>query len=355
VWETRSDSLIFSAHSGDSSNLWRIGISSEIWKVTGPPQRFTSSPTIEESPSVASAADGSVKIAFASLSENTDIWSLPLEANTGRVTGDLRQLTRDSAADFHPSLSADGRKMVWVSSRSGNHEIWIKDLETGEEAVLTASRMDKYSPCFSPDGTKVSFATHRDNKWDIYLVPAKGGAAELICEDCGEATGWSPDSKYLIGNSVDGRLYLVEVASRRLIDLIALSGRWFAGGAFSPDGRWITFLEVGLPPREHIAPFQGETSAPESAWVSVLRELNQWSPDGTLVYGPSDHDGFNCIWAQRVDRATKRPVGSPLPIFHSHGARLTVFARVSVGKERMVFDMAERTGNIWMVQLKGRQ
>jgi Tol biopolymer transport system component len=120
VWETRGGSLIFSARSGDSRNLWRLGISTKTWKVTGLPQRLTSSPTIEESPSVALVADGSVKIAFASLSENTDIWSLPLEANTGKVTGELRQLTRDTTADFHPSLSADGKKVAFVSAHSGN-------------------------------------------------------------------------------------------------------------------------------------------------------------------------------------------------------------------------------------------
>lgn len=353
TWQPEGDALIFSARSGNSTNLWRIGISPQTWKVQGPPQRLTSSPTIEESPSVASVAGGSVSIAFASLGENTDIWSLPLEADTGKVTGELRQLTRDTAADFHPELSGDGRKMVFVSARSGDHEIWIKDLDTGGDAVLTASRIDKYSPGFSPDATKVSFATHRDNQWDIHLVPATGGAAELICEDCGQATGWSPDGRYLIGNSVDGRLYLVEVASHRRIDLLALSGRWFAGGTFSPDGRWVTFLEVVPQRREHIAPFQGETPAPESTWVSVLSELANWSPAGTLVYGVSDHDGFNCIWAQRVDGAVKRPVGPPFPIFHSHGARLRVFsASVAVRGQRMVFDMAERTGNIWMAQWK---
>jgi hypothetical protein len=153
---------------------------------------------------------------------------------------------------------------------------------------------------------------------------------------------------------VDGRLYFVEVASRRRIDLLAPRERWFSSGTFSPDGRWITFQDLGPPGREHVAPFQGETMAPESAWYSVLPELRAWSPDGTLLYGVSDHDGFNCIWAQRVDSATKRPVGSPLPIFHAHGARLTVSAGgVSVGRERMVFDMAERTSNIWMAQWKG--
>jgi hypothetical protein len=90
VWETGGDALIFPARSGDSRNLWRIGISTKTWKVTGVPERLTSSPAIEESPSVALVAGGAVKIAFASLSENTDIWSLSLDADTGKVTGEPR-------------------------------------------------------------------------------------------------------------------------------------------------------------------------------------------------------------------------------------------------------------------------
>jgi serine/threonine protein kinase len=350
VWQPGGDSLIFSARSGDSQNLWRMGISSKTWNVDGRPERLTSSPTMEESPSVATVAGGVVKIAFGSLAENTDIWSLPLEPDTGKVTGEPRQLTRDSAADFHPSLSADGSKMVFVSARSGSQEIWIKDLKTGVDSVLTASRGDKYNPHFSPDSTKVSFAAHRDNRWNIYLVPATGGAAELICENCGQATAWSPDGKYVIGNSVEGHFFAVEVASRRRFDLVALKGRWFHGGSFSPDGRWITFGGQGW---VFIAPFQGEAPLPESAWVPLPRELSTWSPDGTVLYGPSGRDGFSCIWAQRVDRVSKRPVGDPFPIFHSHGAR-SVYGSISVGRERMVFSLAERTGNIWMAQLAGK-
>lgn len=42
AWQPDGDSLVFSARSGDSRNLWRIGISVKTWKVTGPPQRLTS-------------------------------------------------------------------------------------------------------------------------------------------------------------------------------------------------------------------------------------------------------------------------------------------------------------------------
>jgi hypothetical protein len=72
-----------------------------------------------------------------------------------------------------------------------------------------------------------------------------------------------------------------------------------------------------------------------------------------MVYGTSGQDGFSCIWAQRLDRATKRPTGPPFAILHEHGARLIVLDEVSVGRDKMVFEMAERTGNIWMAQWKG--
>ena len=353
VWESRGDSLIFAARSGDSRNLWRIGISSKTWNITGPPEQLTHSSSIEENPSVAALADGSLKIAFGSFSESSDIWSLPIDANAAKVTGDPIQLTRDSTADFHPSLSPDGRKMVWVSARSGSQEIWLKDLSTGEEQAMTASHTDKYDPRFSPDGLKVSFAAHRGNKWDIYVVPATGGAPEMVCDDCGEAMSWSPDGRYILGNHTDGRLILAEVAPRRRVDFLSLSGRWFWGESFSPDGRWITFGEVSAPFHMQIAPFQGETSAPQSSWDTATCCLSQWSPDETLLYGPSDHDNFNCIWAQRLDRSTKHPTGSLIPIFHSHAAKLTVLGNdVSVKRDRIVFAMAERTGNIWMAEWK---
>jgi hypothetical protein len=171
----------------------------------------------------------------------------------------------------------------------------------------------------------------------------------------------------VIGNSVDGRLILIDVAARRMIDLLAIKGRWFFAKGFSPDGRSIWFWEVRgiggpdgstqsasggyVPARTYTAPFQGETMAPESAW-STRPDIGELSPDGMLSYHLWNRDGFNCVWAQRVDRVTLRPVGDPRPIYHSHlGVRLAVTG-ISIGRERMIFDLAERTGNIWMAEWK---
>ena len=174
AWDARGGWLVFSARSGDSRNLWRIGISPTTWKATGVPERLTSSSAIDQSPSVTSIAAGAVTIAFASLGEKSDIWSLPIEANTGTVTGELRQVTRDAARNFHTGLSRDGSKIVFISTRTGHHEIWTKDLTTGQDTQLTASREDKYEPSFSPDGKSVSFSANQAGTYNHYLIPAAG-------------------------------------------------------------------------------------------------------------------------------------------------------------------------------------
>ncbi len=349
AWDSRGGWLVFSARSGDSRNLWRIGISPRTWKATGVPERLTSSTAIDQSPSVASTSAGTVTIAFASRAEKSDIWSLPIEANAGTVSGELRQVTRDAARNFHTTLSRDGNKIVFISTRSGHPEIWTQDLTSGQDTQLTASREDKYEPSFSPDGKTVSFSTYQAGTFKHYLIPAAGGAAEPIPGDGGRASGWSPDGKYVLGNSADGRLILIDVAARRMINLLAIENRSFGGIGFSPDGRSIWF---GEGERALQAPFQGTTMPPESAW-SPLPDFGWLSPDQTMSYSFSRRDGFGCIWAQRVDRVTKRSVGDPRPIYHSHvGPRVGITSR-AIARERMILTLAEVTSNIWMASWKG--
>jgi Tol biopolymer transport system component len=353
AWQPDGKGLVFSSWSGDSTNLWRISISPKTWKVTGPPQQLTSGPTREESPSVVAGANEAIRVAFASMSENFSIWSLAVKANEGKVVGKLEQLTHGAAGALMPTLSRDGNRVVFVSLRPGNQQVWIKNLRTGQESALTASGSIKYSPALSPDGSLVSFA--EGPAWNIYVVPSAGGSPEMVCEGCGEVTGWSPDGKRIIGNTVDGRAWVLDLASRRKIALLA-TRHWTYTATFSPDGRWFSFGD-GTSGRDYIAPVR-DAPVPESAWIDIGDSVAlAWSPDGNLLYASSDRDGHSCIWAQRLHPVTKRPVGAPFAVFHSHNARPSLATPefwLSVAGDRMVFSMGERTGNIWMAEWKER-
>jgi Tol biopolymer transport system component len=351
AWEPQGDALIFSALSGDSTNLWRIRISPKTWKVTGPVQRLTSGAAWEEAPSVASGPGGIVRLAFSSLTNNLAIWSLPLDPDQGRATGKPIRLTQDATADFHPTLSRDGRKMVWVSARSGSQEVWIKDLRTGAESMLTADRSDKWHPRLSADGMSVSFA--ESPSWNIFITSAIGGTPEMICQGCGEATDWSADGKRILGDTLDAQAWVLDLASRRKTDLVTAQHKAYTG-VFSPDNQWVVFGDPATA-RTYVAPLT-ELPLAESARIPVVDNWWNWEWYGNFIYSVSDRDGFSCVWAQRLDAVTKRPLGVPFAVFHAHSARLSLAILgenyLSVGRDKMLFNMGERTGNIWMAEWK---
>ena len=85
--------------------------------------------------------------------------------------------------------------------------------------------------------------------------------------------------------------------------------------------------------------------------------LPDWSPDGNLLYYASGRDGHICIYAQPLDRDTKRPSGAVRDVYHSHGARLSLAGirnpgriGLSVAKDKIAFAMAETAGDIWIME-----
>ena len=155
-------------------------------------------------------------------------------------------------------------------------------------------------------------------------------------------------------------LSLLRIPSGESVELVN-------GPALEPrgsyDGRWIVFhsyptptirqvfvaaLREGLVPREDWIPITGESGMNRNA---------TWAPDGRRVYFLSDRDGFRCIWAQNLDAASKRPVGNPFAVHHSHYARFALLNFISMGnisltatQDRVFFAEPEITGNIWMME-----
>ena len=104
--------VVFSAQLGDSTSLWQVEIMPGTWQISGAPTRLTTTSGLDAEPTM--AADGS--LVYAGLTENADIWSLPLDANRGKITGPFQPLTRSVASDTGPSVSLAARS--WCSSRT---------------------------------------------------------------------------------------------------------------------------------------------------------------------------------------------------------------------------------------------
>ena len=357
AWVRAGNHILFHGHVGDSSNMWQVALASETWKVSGAPQRATFGTTDEASASVTS--DG--RMVFMSRTLGADIWSLPIDTNRATAAGPLERVTQDAADDYDPTVSDDGATLVFRSRRAGRFAVVLRKLGTVGETVLTRLPEDHY-PAISHDGTKVAYSFRQNGKMPIFVVSASGGAPEQVCDDCGEVEEWSPSGNeilYVTARDPSGVGMLKVGASRDDTWL-----RHSTYGIYNPrsfSNGWMAFnarADRRAPPKVFVAKVQESTVAAESEWIAISEdgEAPSWSPDGSLLYFWSDRDGSPCLWAQRLNPATKRPTGSPLSIQHFHTRGLSWrnlhlgAPDIAVSRDRIVFNLGERSGNIWMTQ-----
>jgi Tol biopolymer transport system component len=354
---TSSGDVIFSAESGDKTNIWRIPISARTGQVHGPAEQLTFGAGREDHPTV--AKDGT--LAFAVLTYKSDVWSLPTNRETGESRGPLTKLTSSSANHKRPVVSRDGQRVAFLSNRNGNYDVWVKDLASGDERALTATRENESAAVLSPDGSTVAI-TSNNFRFPILLVPFAGGRATQLRSAGGEPRTWFPDGRAL--------LYQWRTpAGFSAISTLTLSGETqvlvqsresaLYSPSVSPDGKWLALI-VRTPPSDHrvaLVPLNGKTAAPPSQWVYVTESgpwINKprWAPRGNLIYFASDRDGFECIWARYLDPATKQPIGEPKAIIHFHSVHNSLGsvydAELSVANDKLVFNLGEASGNIWI-------
>lgn len=359
VW--RAARIVFFARLGDATNLWQVAINPKAWQINDPPQRLTTGAGQELFPSM--SADG--RLVFMTGGGHLALWMLAMENNRAKVQGKPEQLTRSGDASLRPSLSSDGRKLAFLSSRSGTSQVWIKDMPTGKESALTSTSANETHMVIAPDGSKVGYASSADGKHAIYLMPIGKGVAEKLCENCGLPLDWSPDGKRVLyhwGRPV--RYNSIDIVTRQTVEVIQHPAYNLHRARFSPEGNWLAFhvplvTEQGRSPI-FIAPLGNGVAPGEKEWIQVtdgegIDAAPWWSPDGNILYFLSNRDGFQCMWAQHLNKATKRPVGGPFDVAHFHGSRHKVQEAgfgPAIGANKLIFTLSESTANIWMAKME---
>ena len=108
------------------------------------------------------------------------------------------------AADYgHVALSPDGTRVA-VSIREPDGfagDIWIIDTSSGTRTRLTSDPADDIAPIWSPDGTRIAYASGRDGSYDIYETASDGtdGARALIAAPGDQvAYDWTPGSGFIM-------------------------------------------------------------------------------------------------------------------------------------------------------------
>ena len=237
------------------------------------------------------------------------------------------QLTDLPGPEYFPSLSPDGKSLIYVSRASGNWDIYLQRVGGRNPTNLTkGSTADDTQPAFSPDGERIVFRSEREGG-GIYLMGATGESARRL-SDFGYNPVWSPDGERALvatesviqpsTRPTKSQLWTIKVSDgdRRLVtEGDALQPSWSPHGdriAYwgRPQGGQGDIWTISADGRNAVR----VTSEPSMDWNPV------WSPDGRYLYFCSDRTGNMNIWRVPIAEKTGKLLGTPEAVTSGAGA-----------------------------------
>lgn len=275
------------------------------------------------------------------------------------LRAEFSQVTSQPGVEWFPSLSPDGKWLVYAAEGGGPRHIYLQSVSGQNPLDLTKdSTADDDQPVFSPDGERIAFRSSREGG-GLFVMGRTGEAVRRVTR-MGFKPSWSPDGTQLAfttenvelnPQNAQGRseLWTVNVntgETRRLSDGDAVLASW------SPNNHRIAFTSrLGDPTQRGgvwTIPVTGGTpgrvtSGRERDWNPV------WSPDGKHLYFGSDRGGSMNLWRVRIDEASGNALGEPEPI--TTPAPFLAHASLSADGTRIAYTSVLVTANIQHVTL----
>ena len=229
---------------------------------------------------------------------------LPVAVWAGEELPEIRQVSTHPSLDLSPAVSPDGQWLAFVSERSGNLDIWLKQLPRGRAVQITTHQAEDLQPAWSPDGERLAFVSkRRDAQGDIWTVSLnfkKGGKPtkppDQLTRNLGADTNpsFTADGRYVVfASDRDGmmNLWWVEIQNKKFRQLT------FRGGsdpACSPVSDWLIFTSMRSHPEGDLflMDLRAEAERPQMEAPPIIYSVTfgssldgqaAWSPDGTAI------------------------------------------------------------------------
>jgi Tol biopolymer transport system component len=294
------------------------------------------------------------RIVFTAENIDYDIVEIPLDGSRPRP------LISTARREFSPSWSSAGDRMAYITDKSGTDEIWLRSVSGDWERPIvtqkdfpdeTGSRL--FTAALSPDGSRVAYARGTSQATGkLWVSSAAGGKPMLVFPSAHPyeyQPSWSPDGSSLACVTYKDRSELAVVRVGSQEPPFYFPDAALGQPAWSPDGRWIAFLSNNQADLILLTP-DGKSSLklpspvkPEQDFVMV------WSRDSSRIYSFLQSDTAQLLAVDvKTGKATKVADFEPgIELrFYIYGG---LSASLCPGAKSLVTSVQVRKSDLWIL------
>ena len=229
------------------------------------------------------------KIAFVSTgSGNKEIYSCEFDGYNPL------QLTRNRSISLFPAWSSNGRYLAYTSYKGGKPNIFIKNLAEMKE-ISVAQNGINITPAWVPGKFELAATLSFSGDQEIYLLTGTGKIIKRLTRMNGSdiSPTWSPDGKklaFVSNRSGNPQIYIKDLVSGKARRL-TYQGNYNTQPSWSPRGDKIAYSSM-VDGRHNVFVIDIEGLEPlQLTHESGDNEAPSWSPDGSMIVFSSNREG----------------------------------------------------------------
>jgi Tol biopolymer transport system component len=242
VWAPDGGALFFVSNRGGSPNIWRVPIDEDSGRVSGEPQAITTPASIVAHLSL--SADGS-RLAYSAVQETQNIEKVAFDPVKGELAGQLQPVTTGSRFWANPDPSPDGSHVVVYSQIAPEGDLYISRTDgSGVLRQLTDGPALDRVPRWSPDGQWIATFSDRTKQLQVWMIRPDGSDLRQVTTAASSVVAWSPDGSRMAVSRQGQRATTIinphdDPEGESKITLKTPAELPFLPNSWSPDGRWL--------------------------------------------------------------------------------------------------------------------